>query len=39
MVNCFNKYLKKPITYNFSKSGDVAICYSDVKKQRKNVTF
>ena len=41
MLNCFNKYLKKPITYNFSKKrvGDVAICYSNTKKQRKILHF
>ena len=41
MVNCFNKYLNKPITYNFSKRrvGDVPICYSNVKKQRKILHF
>ena len=37
MLNCFNKYLKKPITYNFSKkrAGDVAICYSNIKNSEK----
>ena len=41
ILNCFNKFLKKPITYNFSKRrvGDVAICYSNVKKQRKILCF
>jgi UDP-glucose 4-epimerase len=41
MLNCFNKYLKKPITYNFSKkrAGDVAICYSNTKKQGKILHF
>tara|TARA_B100001248_G_C27333888_1_gene432835 strand:- start:53 stop:1054 length:1002 start_codon:yes stop_codon:yes gene_type:complete len=41
ILNCFNKYLRKPITYNFSKRrvGDVAICYSNVKKQRKILHF
>ncbi len=41
MVNCFNKYLNKPISYNFSKRrvGDVAICNSNIKKQRKILHF
>ena len=41
MLNCFNKYLKKPIRYNFSQRrvGDVAICYSNIKKQRKILHF
>ena len=41
MLNCFNKYLRKPITYNFSKRrvADVAICYSNIKKQRKILHF
>ena len=41
ILNCFNKCLKKPITYNFSKRrvGDVATCYSNVKKQRKILYF
>ena len=41
MLNCFNKYLKKPITYNFSKRrvGDVSICYSNVRKQHKILHF
>tara|TARA_A100001015_G_C15034542_1_gene735307 strand:+ start:2940 stop:3938 length:999 start_codon:yes stop_codon:yes gene_type:complete len=41
MLNCFNKYLKKPIRYSFSQRrvGDVAICYSNIKKQRKILHF
>ena len=41
ILSNFNKYLKKPITYNFSKKrvGDVAICYSNTKKQRKILHF
>jgi len=41
MLNCFNKYLKNPIKYNFSKRrvGDVPICYSNIKKQLKILHF
>lgn len=41
MINCFNKYLKKPIKYNFDKRriGDIAICFASVKKQKKLLNF
>ena len=41
MLNCFNKYLKKPIKYKFSKRrvGDIPISYSNVKKQLKILHF
>ena len=41
LLNCFNKYLSKNIPYKYEpkRKGDVAVCFTNISKQKKILNF